>query len=88
MKTKIGLGVLVLGLLGTAPAQAGFVNPGFEAPFVPNNAFNFFAEAFVPGWSTTASDHVIEIWGDTFLGVPAFEGRQFAELNCKTYDLI
>ncbi|TWV55579.1 DUF11 domain-containing protein [Streptomyces misionensis] len=37
----------------------------------------------VPGWLTTATDHLIEIWHDGFNGVPAAEGVQFAELNAN-----
>ena len=37
----------------------------------------------VPGWTTTATDHMIEIWGSGFLGVPAYEGIHFAELNAN-----
>lgn len=38
-------------------------------------------QASVPGWSTTASDGVIELWSNVVQGRTAFEGRQFAELN-------
>ncbi|TDD21254.1 DUF11 domain-containing protein [Nonomuraea diastatica] len=37
----------------------------------------------VPGWRTTATDHVIEIWHDGFNEVPAADGKQFAELNAN-----
>lgn len=35
----------------------------------------------VPGWDTTASDELIEIWQDGHLSVPASDGEQFSELN-------
>ena len=35
----------------------------------------------VPGWKTTATDNLIEIWRQGFLGVPAYDGDQHAELN-------
>lgn len=35
----------------------------------------------VPGWETSASDNKIEIWTSGFLGVTAYEGNQFIELN-------
>ncbi|PZG55674.1 hypothetical protein C1I98_03015 [Spongiactinospora gelatinilytica] len=47
--------------------------------FLPDAAQN--QPNSVPGWRTTASDHVIEVWRDGFNGVPAADGRQFAELN-------
>ncbi|TDC67556.1 DUF11 domain-containing protein [Streptomyces hainanensis] len=37
----------------------------------------------VPGWLTTASDHMVELWHSGFLGVPSAEGAQFAELNAN-----
>ena len=58
-------------------------NGGFETPLVPNNSFRLFDESLVPPWSTTDSRNQIEIWGTGFLGVPAFEGRQFAEINAN-----
>ncbi|GAA2690181.1 hypothetical protein GCM10009864_75300 [Streptomyces lunalinharesii] len=37
----------------------------------------------VPGWLTTASDHLIELWQSGFNGVPSADGAQFAELNAN-----
>ncbi|QDY81449.1 DUF11 domain-containing protein [Streptomyces qinzhouensis] len=37
----------------------------------------------VPGWLTTASDHMIELWHSGFQGVPSADGAQFAELNAN-----
>ncbi|CCH86774.1 conserved exported protein of unknown function [Modestobacter italicus] len=61
----------------------GLVNGGFEEPTVPVNDFRFLAQSAVPGWSTTASDGVIEIWHNNFSGVSAAVGAQFAELNAN-----
>lgn len=65
-------------------------NGGFENPVIPASNFSF-EQAFREGvdnfdthdlkWSTTSSDNTIELWSDGFLGVNAFEGNQFAELN-------
>ncbi|MFH0989286.1 MAG: FG-GAP-like repeat-containing protein, partial [bacterium] len=41
----------------------------------------FISQDSVPGWKTTASDHIIEVWGSGFGGVPAYSGNQFIELN-------
>ncbi|HEY6634510.1 MAG TPA: DUF11 domain-containing protein [Acidimicrobiia bacterium] len=63
------------------------VNLGFEAPLVRTNPMGpapnwaLFAEADVPGWSTSASDGLIELWESNFLGVPSFAGGQHAEVN-------
>eukprot|EP00978_Attheya_sp_CCMP212_P042912 scaffold270382_cov59-Attheya_sp.AAC.1 len=71
-----------------ALAYAGLINPGFEelAPGVqPVRAGHIrqMQEGDLVGWKTTASDKYIEVWKDGFLGVPAFEGEQFVELNAK-----
>ena len=34
-------------------------------------------------WATTAPDNTLEIWSNGFLGVPAYEGNSFAELNAN-----
>jgi len=48
----------------------------------PPATFIQTAQANIPCWSTTASDAKIEIWNGAGMGVPAFTGSQFAELNC------
>jgi len=63
------------------PSPSQLDNGGFEAPVIPNNSYRQLADSTVPGWSTTATDRLIEIWSTPFNGVTAFEGRQFAELN-------
>ncbi len=61
------------------------VNGSFEQPIVPlKNGLPYFLqtnETNVPGWSTTASDDLIELWTSGFSGVTAYHGNQFAELN-------
>lgn len=57
------------------------VNESFEQPVIPNASYRLFNENDVPGWQTTATDSQIELWSNKFLGVPAFDGNQFAELN-------
>jgi gliding motility-associated-like protein len=37
----------------------------------------------VPCWKTTASDSMIEVWGNGFSGVPSYSGNQFVELNAN-----
>jgi hypothetical protein len=59
-------------------------NGGFETPAVTPNTFTLFPAASVPPWQTTDSAGEIEIWGTGFLGVPAFEGNAFAELNANS----
>ena len=71
-------------LLVCSSANADLVNGGFED-------FQTFGYDFFSGstptlnWATTAPDNNLEIWQDGFLGVPAYEGSSFAELNAN-YD--
>ena len=65
-----------------ASAQAGLVNGSFEQPVLPAGPnFQFINEASVPGWQTTATDNLIELWANGFLGVTSSDGNQHAELN-------
>jgi hypothetical protein len=75
----------VFALLFTATSSRAdliqLVNGGFEEP-----AFGAGSNSYpttIPGWQTT--DRSFEIWGSGFLGVPAYEGIQFAELNAFVF---
>ena len=60
-----------------------FLNGDFEeGPQLPTT-YNLPNEKNVNGWSTTASDNIIELWKSGFLGVPAQSGTYFAELNAN-----
>ena len=64
---------------GTETSSLG--NGGFESPGVPAATYDILDPSLVAPWSTT--DVGIEVWGDGFLGVPAYEGSNFAELNAN-----
>ncbi|WP_199811736.1 isopeptide-forming domain-containing fimbrial protein [Streptomyces sp. NRRL S-340] len=69
-----------------APLRVTLVNGSFEQPPVTGveilpDASQTQAPKRVPGWLTTATDHMIELWHSGFNGVPAADGTQFAELN-------
>ncbi|MEU1944738.1 isopeptide-forming domain-containing fimbrial protein [Streptomyces sp. NPDC020125] len=71
-----------------APRRVALANGSFEEPAVTGveilpDASQTQASKRVPGWLTTASDHMIELWHSGFNGVPAAEGTQFAELNAN-----
>lgn len=66
---------LALALLSSA--KADLINGGFELPVAGLNSNTY--PTTIPGWQTT--DSSFEIWGSGFLGVSAYEGIQFAELN-------
>lgn len=89
----VSISALLLASLGSAaPALAAVCdtstdmlgNGGFEEPPVTPDTYTLFPAAAVPPWQTTDSDGQIEIWGTTFLGVPADEGNAFAELNANS----
>ncbi|MFJ2818590.1 isopeptide-forming domain-containing fimbrial protein [Streptomyces sp. NPDC087294] len=72
----------------SAPLRVALVNGGFEQPVVTNyeilpDSSQTQAAKRVPGWLTTATDHMIELWRSGFNGVPSAEGAQFAELNAN-----
>ena len=61
--------------------QNNLVNGDFEKPY--RNSFGIISDATVPGWSTTASDRMMEFWVDGFLNTPSYTGVQFVELNAN-----
>lgn len=68
------------------PLHVALVNGSFETPVVTDyeilpDSSQTQAAKRVPGWITTATDHMIELWHSGFMGVVAAEGVQFAELN-------
>jgi hypothetical protein len=74
------------------PRKVALVNGGFEQPTVTaSTGWEWFPDAsqtqhpkWVPGWLTTATDHLIEIWeSGVFEGVASDEGTQHAELNAN-----
>ena len=90
---SLTLPALVLGVFaGASPVLAApcdtstdsLMNGGFESPVVTAGTYTLFPAASVPPWLTTDSLDEIEIWGDGFLGVPAYAGNAFAELNANT----
>ena len=64
------------------------VNGGFEAPTLPKDTYSIMDQSKVPGWKSTATDHMIEVWSTPFNGVSAFEGNQFAELNANMQEAV
>ncbi len=63
-------------------ASGTFVaNGGFENTAVHPQTWTYLDAGDVEGWQTTSPDNLVEIWTSGFLGVPAFEGEQFCELN-------
>jgi uncharacterized repeat protein (TIGR01451 family) len=65
---------------GLACSTTGLLNGGFEQPSGVSTYIQT-AETNVPGWNTTSSDGLIEIWKSGFNSVPSYAGNQFAEVN-------
>ena len=85
MKSSTFLAFAALGV--NAFADNLIDNSGFEIPST-NSIYNWaggrinqYNQYDVVGWSTTATDGLIEIWDDGAQGVDAFEGGYFAEIN-------
>lgn len=80
--------------------EIALVNSSFESPNIlvtppaylqvfEANKIVAYNENNVPGWDTTDSNNAIEIWRTgNFLGTPAFEGFQFAELNAYSNGIL
>ena len=72
-----------------APIEEGdscsfLCNYNFEdTVFIKPGQFTFVNQKVFPCWKTTASDGLIEIWGDGYGGVPAYSGKYFVELNAN-----
>ena len=67
-----------------ALAQRVIVNPSFESndPQGPGAAnYEVYANGSVAGWDSASGE--IELWDTNFLGVPAYDGSVFAEMNAN-----
>lgn len=67
----------------SCPPGVSLVNGGFEQPQVPTGSYRPTAASLVPGWDTSASDNLIEMWSTGFGGIPSHTGNQFVELNAN-----
>lgn len=79
------------------PQRPTLVNGGFEAPVVPTTSLHTLVPDAsqpgpntVPGWRTSASDHLIELWPvpPNPGGAAPAEGRQLAELNANHWSTL
>lgn len=73
--------VIFLSIFLGARANADLVDGGFESFNLPGYAF--YQGGIDTPWLTTAPDNIIEGWESGFLGVSAYEGSHFAELNAN-----
>lgn len=81
----INFGNTIPGGLCSALSGSSFsllVNGSFEnEQLVSAGNFNFFDDALISGWDTTASNGLMEVRGTGHGGVTAYSGNQFIELN-------
>lgn len=67
------------------------VDGGFETPLIGDcNSGHYcqFLANLVPGWDTTSTEQLIEIWIDQNMGYPAYEGKQYVELDGVSQDTV
>jgi len=59
-------------------------NTDFESPQLPGaGSWALLDDDSVPCWNTTATDNMLEFWQSGMMGVTAYSGGQFAELNAN-----
>lgn len=73
---------VIAALTLTLSCKADLVNGGFEDYHPWGYDFYQGSNPSV-NWATTAPDNLLEIWENGFLGVNAYEGNSFAELNAN-----
>ncbi|MEU4158021.1 hypothetical protein [Actinoplanes sp. NPDC026670] len=64
------------------PTAVSLTNGDFEQPVISTGSVSIMAQTLVPGWLTTATDKMIELWRG-YGGVTPASGSQHAELNAN-----
>ncbi|BEL03293.1 hypothetical protein Q0Z83_014840 [Actinoplanes sichuanensis] len=64
------------------PTAVSLTNGDFEQPVISAGQVSIMAQTLVPGWLTTATDKMIELWRG-YGGVLPASGSQHAELNAN-----
>lgn len=78
--TKFAAPIIASTAIATT-ASADLVDGSFES--LDAWGYGFFQGGIDTPWLTTAPDNLIEGWSDGFLGVPAYDGSKFVELNAN-----
>lgn len=65
----------------SARVEGDLLDGGFESFDIPG--YGFYQGGIDTAWLTTAPDNLIEGWSSGFLGVSAYDGGYFAELNAN-----
>ena len=82
-KAIVSLAIMLLASTGTSQAANVITNGSFEIPVLPGTNVALVHESLVPGWETTASDNLIELWSNGFQTVVSADAAQHAELNAN-----
>ncbi len=49
-----------------------------------NGQYTFYPQECIPYWNTTAPDSIMEVWGNNYQSVPAYDGTNFIEINASS----
>ena len=74
----------LVALTANAHAANLLVDGGFEDPVIAANTYTKLTT--IPGWITTDSGGLFEIWSGSFGAIPATEGVQSLEINASIAD--
>ena len=82
-RIALALAIACYGSSGVAFGVNVLTNGSFELPVLGATTVAQVNEALVPGWETTATDNLIEIWANGFNSVFSADAVQHAELNAQ-----
>lgn len=82
-RLALALATVLWGSTGASFGANVITNGSFELPVLGGTNVGLINESLVPGWETTASDNLIELWSNGFNGVVSAAGAQHAELNAN-----
>jgi hypothetical protein len=80
-RLALALAAIFLGSTDASMRANVITNGSFEIPLFSGTTVQQVHESLVPGWDTTATNNLIEIWANGNNGVFAAHATQHAELN-------
>jgi hypothetical protein len=80
---RVALALAAVFFVSTSASMGAnvIINGSFENPAFSTTTASLVNESLVPGWDTTATNNLIEIWANGFGGFASAAGAQHAELN-------
>jgi hypothetical protein len=79
--SAFALAAIFFGSVSASMGANVIINGSFETPALGATTVALVNESAVPGWDTTATNNLIEIWANGFGGVVSADAAQHAELN-------